>query len=260
VNTGSLRGSARLIGGLTVLTPLAMGVSFGLLALTFDYPSVMDQPAAEVLRKVHDAAGAVQVYWVAVTLAACALLAVSVALPTVVAPERERGIGAMIAAAGGVAALMTIMDVGQWVWLYPDMAARWIRGDAALRRVIEQDWSNYHQLLGVGIGRYLATLFSAIWAFGAGALMLSDPRWPRVLGWAGIAAGILFLVSALPGLSFDAWGALNTVGFVIWFVWLIGSGLLLAGIPRGSRTPPEPVQQQTDLSARPEHLGHLPLP
>jgi hypothetical protein len=235
VNTASLRGSARLIGGLTVLTPLAMGVSFGLLSLTFDYPTVMDRPAAEVLRKVHDAAGAVQVYWVAVTLAACALLAVSVALPVVIAPERERGIGAMIAAAGGVAALMTILDVGQWVWLYPDMADRWARGDAALRRAIEQDWSNFHQLLGVGIGRYLATLFSAIWALGLGALMLSDSRWPRVLGWAGVAAGVLFLVSALPGLSFGAWAVLNTVGFAIWFVWLIATGLLLMGTPAIAR-------------------------
>ena len=234
MNTASLRGSARLIGGLTVLTPLAMGVSFGLLTLTFDYPSVMDRPAAEVLRKVHGAGGAVQVYWLAVTLAACVLLAVSVALPTVVASERERGIGAMIAASGAVAALMTIMDVGQWVWLYPDMAGRWARSGAALQRAIEQDWSNYHQLLGVGIGRYLATLFSAIWAFGVGAVMLSDSRWPRVLGWAGVAAGVLFLTSALPGLSFNAYGAVNTVGFGIWFLWLIASGLLLAGIPRHS--------------------------
>ncbi|HTX09859.1 MAG TPA: DUF4386 family protein [Solirubrobacteraceae bacterium] len=235
MNTVSLRGSARLIGGLTILTPLAMGVSFGLLGLTFDYPAVMDRPAAEVLRKVHDAGGAVPVYWLAVTLAACALLAVSVALPTVVAPARERGIGAMTAAAGGVAALMTIMDVGQWVWLYPHMADRWARGGAALRGAIEQDWSNFHQLLGVGIGRYLATLFSAIWAVGVGALMLSDSRWPRVLGWAGVVAGLLFLASALPGLSFDAWAKLNTAGFVVWLVWLVGSGLLLAGIPRGSR-------------------------
>jgi hypothetical protein len=236
VNTAPLRGSARLIGWLTVLTPLAMGVSFGLLSLSFDYPSVMDLPATQVLRKVHEAGGAVQVYWVAVTLAASALLAVSVALPTLVAPQRERGIGAMIAAVGGVGALMTILDVGQWVWLYPDMANRWARGDAALQRAIEQDWSNFHQLLGVGIGRYLATLFSAIWALGVGALMLSDARWPRVLGWAGVAAGILFLVSALPGLSFNAWGIVNTVGFGIWFLWLIGAGLLLAGIPRGSRS------------------------
>lgn len=236
MNTASPRGSARLIGGLTVLTPLAMGASFGLLSLSFDYPAVMDKPAAEVLRKVHGAGGAVQVYWLAVTLAACALLFVSVALPTVVAPERERAIGAMIAAAGAVAALMTIMDVGQWVWLYPDMANRWATAGPAIQGAIQQDWSNYHQLLGEGIGRYLATLFSGAWAFGVGALMLSDSRWPRVLGWAGIGAGVVFLASALPGLRFDAWGALNTVGFGIWFVWLIGSGLLLIGIPRRSRT------------------------
>jgi hypothetical protein len=97
-----------------------------------------------------------------------------------------------------------------------------------------------------GIGRYLATLFSAIWALDVGALMLSDSRWPRALGWAGIAAGALFLASALPGVSFDASGPLNTLGFGIWFGWLIASGLLLAA-SRDALTPPE-------------HLGRFTLP
>jgi Domain of unknown function (DUF4386) len=216
---------------LTIVTPIAMGASFGLLSLSFNYPDVMNQPAAEVLRKVNNAGGEVRVYWIAVTLAACALLFVSVALPAVVAVERDRSIIAMIAAAGAVAALMTIMDVGQWAWLYHDMANRWAKAGPALRGAIEQDWSNYHQLLGEGIGRYLATVFSAIWAFGVGSLMLFDSRWPRLLGWAGVAAGLVFLVSALPGLSFNAWGAVNTAGFGIWLLWLIGSGLLLFGIP-----------------------------
>lgn len=224
-----LSGSARLTGVLTVLTPLAMGASFGLLSAGFDYPDIMDRPAAEVLRRVHNAGGEVKIYWIGVVLAACVLLLVSVALPTLVA-GRHREVNAMVAAAGAVAALMTVLDTAQWVWLYPNLADRWAAAGPALRRTIEEDWESYHQLLGVGIGRYLATLFSGIWALGLGAMMLSDRRWPRVLGAAGVAAGVLFLASALPGLSFSAWGVLNTVGFAIWFVWLVASGLLLFGV------------------------------
>lgn len=239
----SLSGSARLTGVLTVLTPLAMGASFELLSARFDYPTVMDRPATEVLRRVHSAGSEVEVYWIGVVLAACALLLVSVALPTLVA-GRRRDVNALVAAAGGVAALMTVLDTSQWVWLYPNLADRWAAAGPALRRTIEQDWQSYHQLLGVGVGRYLATLFSGIWAVGLGAIMLSDRRWPRVLGPAGVAAGVLFLASALPGLSFSAWGALNTAGFGIWLIWLIASGLLLLGVrlPVRARASSPPVR------------------
>jgi hypothetical protein len=225
-----LSGSARLAGVLTVLTPLAMGASFGLLSVRFDYPAVMDRPATEVLRRVHNAGGEVEIYWLGVVLAACALLLVSVARPALVAAGRHREVSAMVAAAGGVAALMTVLDTSQWVWLYPNLADRWAAAGPALRRTVEQDWQSYHELLGVGFGRYLATLFSGIWALGLGTIMLSDRRWRRVLGAAGVAAGVLFLASALPGLSFSAWGALNTAGFAIWFAWLVASGLLLLGV------------------------------
>lgn len=224
-----LSGSARLAGVLTVLTPLAMGASFELLSARFNYPTIMDRPAAVVLRRVHTAGTEVEIYWIGVMLAACALLLVSVALPALVA-GRHREITALVAAAGAVAALMTVLDTSQWVWLYPNLADRWAAAGPALRRTLEQDWQSYHQLLGVGIGRYLATLFSGIWAVGLGAIMLGDRRWPRLLGAAGVAAGVLFLASALPGLSFSAWAALNTAGFAIWLVWLVASGLLLLGV------------------------------
>jgi hypothetical protein len=237
-----LSGSARLVGVLTVLTPLAMFASFGLLSVGFDYPGVMDHPAAEVLRTVHNAGSEVRIYWLGVVLAACALLLVSVSLPSLVA-GRHRGVSAMVAAAGGVAALMTVLDTSRWVWLYPNLADRWASAAPALRRTLEEDWQSYHQLLGEGIGRYLATLFSGIWALGLGAIMLSDGRWPRVLGVAGVAAGVLFLASALPGLSFSAWGVLNTAGFAIWVVWLVASGLLLLGVrlPIRARASSPPV-------------------
>ena len=237
-----LSGSARLTGALTVLTPVVMGASFGLLSARFDYPDVMNRPATEVLRRVHNAGGDAEIYWVGVVLAACALLLVSVALPALAA-GRHKEVGAMVAAAGAVAALMTILDTSQWVWLYPKMADRWAAAGPALRSTVEQDWQSYHQLLGEGIGRYLATLFSGIWALGLGIIMLGDWRWPRVLAAAGIAAGVVFLASALPGLSFSAWGALNTLGFAIWFAWLVASGLLLLGVrlPVRDRAPSPPL-------------------
>lgn len=236
-NREPLSGSARLAGVLTVLTPLVMGASFGLLGIRFDYPAVMNQPATEVLRRVHNAGSEVQIYWIGVTLAASALLLVSVALPALVA-GRHSEVNAMVAAAGAVAALMTVLDTSQWVWLYPKLADRWAAAGPALRRAVEQDWQSYHELLGEGVGRYLATVFSGSWALGLGILMLGDRRWPRVLGATGVAAGVLFLASALPGLSFSAWGALNTVGFVIWFVWLVASGLLLVGVRLPARDRP----------------------
>ena len=81
----------------------------------------------------------------------------------------------------------------------------------------------------------LATILNGLWAVPVGFAMRASPLWPRWLGWGGVASGLLFLASAVPGIGLRAWFLLNTVGFGIWGLWLAALGALLV-FRRGSHS------------------------
>jgi hypothetical protein len=124
-----------------------------------------------------------------------------------------------------------MLDLSQWVWLYPGLGEDYVAG-AVDATVLETQWQAFHDYVGVGLGLYLATLFNAVWALGAGWLMVTAGRFARWIGATGIAAGVLFLASIAPGASFSVYSALNSLGFVAWLVWLLGTAWVLLTDPR----------------------------
>ena len=217
---------------MSITTPLAMGFFFFLLAVTFNYPAVVDETPAEVLQAVGDASDAIPVLWLGVTLSAVLMMALVTALHGLLledsgARERQRLPYLPIVTGFGVfAALFMILDLVQWVWLYPMLGDRFLAGTVD-PEVLESQFQVFHEYLGIGIGIYLATLFNAVWAAGLGWVMLGSSTFPRRVGWLGVAGGLLFAVSIAPGAGFEIYSVFNSIGFVVWAVWLLGTGVVL---------------------------------
>jgi hypothetical protein len=127
---------------------------------------------------------------------------------------------------GVFAALFMILDLAQWVWLYPKLGQR-LRAHPSEAAALELEYRAWHEYLGRGIGIYLATLFNALWAGGLGLVTLRSLAFPRWISWLGIAAGLLFAVSIVPSASFDVYSVVNSIGFAVWAVWLVAVGLVL---------------------------------
>ncbi|MFP5318891.1 MAG: DUF4386 family protein [Acidimicrobiia bacterium] len=215
---------------LAVVVPVLMGACFALLGLTFEYPSVMDLPPGEVLTRLGEAGDGVVATWLGVLVSAALFLGLVVCLHCVVRAEGGARLPALtvVTVAGAVAALLMMLDLSQWVWLYPDLGDRYDdpATAAAARGDLEVTWSAFHRYVGVGIGIYGATLFNGVWALGMGWALRASGR--RVLWWPALGSGALFLASIAPGVGFGAYGTINGAGFALWALWLVVVGWTLA--------------------------------
>lgn len=217
---------------LAVAVPVAMGGFFMLLGQTFDYPDVMDLPAGEVLTRLGEAGDEVTASWLGATLSAVLFLALVVCFDRL-ARDEAGAVGRvailnLVTVFGVLATLFMMLDLGQWVWLNPELGRRYVdpATDPAMRASLEVTWDAFHRYVGVGVGIYAATFFNALWAMGVGVLLLGA-RQRVVLAWLALASGVLFLASIAPGVGFDGYAFLNSVGFALWALWLVLLGWVL---------------------------------
>lgn len=235
-------GFRRLVGGLAVAVPATMALFSVLLVRYFDYPQVMDRPAAEVLTHLGRAGAAIPAYWFGVAASAVGLVALAVAVDRVLRDEARGDPGlvarlpylSIVTTAGVAAGTAIAVDVGQWTSLYPHLARRFVAPTAtpADRANLEIVWEAFHHYVGEGVGIYAATFASAVWVLGLTWILVSGRRRSHWSTWLAGAAGVLFLTSILPGMSFDGYSRLNSAGFALWAAWLVIVGVrLLRGRP-----------------------------
>ena len=225
-----------VLAALAVCAPAGNGLACAVLAELFDYPAVIDLPAAEVLDRSGRAGLAVRGLWLAATATALLLIPLAVGLGRVLHREAARNAGPagpprylwVITTCGVLGGLCMALDLSQWVWLYPHLSHRWhdAAGDSAAWDRVVALQAGFHRYLGVDVGIYAATLFSGLWTLGAGRILLRGDR-PRVwLGRIAIGAGTLFLASIAPGVGFHTYATLNEAGFLLWLLWLLGWAVL----------------------------------
>ena len=191
----------RAVGVAAIAVPVVMGGFSAVLALSFSDPSVMDLPPADVLVRLGRAGDGIVGSWLAVTLSAALFAALVVGLDGVL--REDLGTGghraarrlpwlAVTSTMGVVAGLFMVLDLSQWVWLYPELGRRFLDSSttAAGRADLELLWDAFHRYVGVGIGVYGATLFNALWALGSGGS--SSPSGPgapcRCSRWRRVAS------------------------------------------------------------------------
>lgn len=218
---------------LAVTVPVLMGACFALLGRTFSYPAIMDRPAPDVLTRLGREGDDIVGYWLGVTLAAALFVALVVRLDGVLREDCVAGNPlarrlpwlSVVTAVGVLAAVSMMLDLSQWVWLYPDLGRRYVdpAATAGVRTDLEIMWFSFHRYVGVGIGVYAATLFNGLWALGVGWLLLAGRR-RDFLPWLAVLSGGLFLLSIAPFVGFDGYGTINSAGFVVWGLWLVISG------------------------------------
>jgi len=223
-----------LVGLLALAVPGLFVICFSGLQKTSDYPAILGRPADEVFAIVTGSGRAAVVLW-AGTLGASVLFAALAAglhplLATAVRPVPYLPIATTF---GVLGALAQMLDLAQWVFMVPRLAARHTVAGAHDRAALVAAYEGFHAVLGDGFGLYLATIFNGVWAVLVGFAMRTSPLWKPWVGWGGVASGSLFLASAVPAIGLRAWFLLNTTGFGIWGLWLAVTGGFLV-FRRGS--------------------------
>ena len=202
----------RLTGTLLILAAVLANVAFTALGSTFNYPDVLDEPAADVLASFRAHEGEVSTWFSVLALSAALLGPIAVGVGRLSAARPMR----IAVAVGIAAAVVQVVGLLRWPLLVPGFAAD---GDTDAFRLAGD-------VLGTAIGETLGYALTAAWT----ALVIAAlgrhfaGRWFAVLG--GVSAALV-AVGVVSPLGLPVIDDANFIGYILWSLWLVAFGAIL---------------------------------
>jgi hypothetical protein len=213
----------RLTAALLIAAAVLANLAFTALGSIFNYPDVLDEPAADVLASFRDHQGAVSSWFGVLALSAALLAPIAIGVGKLSAAPAMR----VAVRIGIAAAVVQVIGLLRWPILVPGYAAD---GDAGAFRTASD-------ILGTAIGETLGYALTAAWT----TLVIVAlgrryaGRWFVLLGGASAA---LVAVGVLSPLELPLVDEANFIGYVLYSVWLIAFGVvLLVRERRAARAP-----------------------
>jgi hypothetical protein len=214
-------GAALIVGAVAFL-----GV-FAFLAARFDYPSILDGRAGEVLPRLRAIGPTGRAVWALYGFLPLVWIPAGVgAFYALRGPhEGSMRIGMMLAL---VAAIAMMLGLLRWPSIHWVLAEAYAQGEPAERSAIAALFTGLNSYLGNYIGEFLGELsISVFFLLSALAILARDSAWPRWMGYVGVVTAIAGLVGMFRKTTkvVAPNAALNNYLLPIWMV-VFGSGLL----------------------------------
>jgi len=213
-------------GGLSfVVGALGFVLVFSYLAANFDYPSILDGSAAEVLPRLRAGGSIMRAVWA--FYAFLPLLLIPGAVGTYFACPSSRGrmtLALVIATLGALAMCLGLMRWPSIHWALAEAYAHLgVEAKSSLAAVVE----GLNLYLGNYIGEFLGETCLALFFFLAGLSLLNEAQFPRWLGWSGVLFALLFVVGAFRN-AVPAVQAVADVNNALLPLWMLVLGVSLA--------------------------------
>lgn len=208
----------KLTAGLLILAAVLANVAFTALGSIFNYPDVLDEPAADVLASFSAHEGAVSAWFTVLALSAALLAPIAVGVGRL-SVRREMWWAVRV---GLAAAIVQVVGLLRWPVLVPGYASSGNR-DA---------FETAGDVLGTAIGETVGYFLTAAWTLLVVVALGRSfaGRWFSVLG---IASAALVFVGVFSPLDLPVVDTANFFGYVLYSLWLIAFGIvLLARQPR----------------------------
>jgi len=202
----------RITGSLLILAAVLATLAFAALGSIFNYPDVLDEPAADVLASFRAHEGEVSTWFSVLALSAALLGPIAVGVGRLSAARPMR----IAVAVGIAAAVVQVVGLLRWPLLVPGFAAD---GDTDAFRLAGD-------VLGTAIGETLGYALTAAWT----ALVIAAlgrhfaGRWFAVLG--GVSAALV-AVGVVSPLGLPVIDDANFIGYLLWSLWLVVFGAIL---------------------------------
>lgn len=223
--------SQRWIGAALIVFAIGFNVPYAWLALNFQYPEILRQPAGEILTAFSAGGVPLILAWLGFTVAALLLAPIALGVARLTRDPETGSRPNGIAALGVAAAVTQAIGLSRWVYAVPGIAAAWAAQPEQQRGAIEALFMTLHQFAGVGIGEAIGQALTAFWLIGVGATQSRHPRFGVIsaaLAWIAAAFLLLGLSESLATvIDFDpgvlAMGA--PIGFLVLTLWMIWTGV-----------------------------------
>jgi hypothetical protein len=204
--------NAKLTAALLILAAVLANVGFTALGSIFNYPDVLDEPAAKVLAEFRDNEAAVSGWFAVLALSAALMAPIAIGVGRL-SSDRVMRIAVRV---GIAAAVVQVIGLLRWPLLVPGYAAD---GNTSA-------FSTASDILGTAIGETAGYLLTATWT----ALVVVAlgrryaGRWFQVLGMVSAA---LVLCGVVSPLGLPVIDTANFFGYVLWSLWLIAFGVVI---------------------------------
>ena len=219
--TRPIAGGRRVTAGLLIAGAVAVNLAFLGLGAVFDYPDVLNKPAAEVLATF--AANQVVISLWFLLLAAGAGLLAPIAI-------RVGRLGTSTALrisvpVGIAAAAVQVTGLLRWPLLIPGLAAR--AGDAGAADTFDAANLWLGTVLGESIGYALTATWTVLVAVGLHRSLFRGSMTGRVLLVAGLVSAVLIAAGIVEPFDVPGAGLANFAGYVVWSEWLVALAVMI---------------------------------
>ena len=214
----------RLIATLLIAGAVVVNAAFVGLGSVFDYPEVLNHPAAEVLATFHEKQGAVSALFLLLAIGAGLLAPIALSVGRLGSSRLLRA----SVVVGVAAAVVQVVGLLRWPLLVPGLAA------TSDDRAAISTFHTLNVVLGTVVGETIGYALTAVWTVLV-ALALRDVVLGRVLSWVGIVAAALIAVGTVEPLGVPMAGLLNFVGYIVWSVWLLAFAVRVLLVGRRER-------------------------
>jgi hypothetical protein len=213
---------------LLIAMPVIFNIFFALLQSGFEYPDILRRPPDEVLRRFAAGGGRLIALWYGFALTPALFLPAAVLLRRSFGRD-EASYLALATPLAIAASLVQLLGLLRWPFLVPELARLYLdpATDTAARAATLALFLAFHQYLGVAVGEHLGYLFTAAWTAVIATAMLGSPHFRFWWGWIGLVAAVGILIGLLEPVGVAAAGAINALSYILWSVWLIGTGIAL---------------------------------
>lgn len=208
-----------------ILAPLILVVGFTSLGFTFDYPTILREPIAEVLTRFSAGGPLLIAQWYSMVFASLLFVPASLLFHQII---KDRPLAPVVTGFGVVAATMNMLGFIRWPFLVPVLATQY--GDPTLseaaRVSLETTFLAFHTYAGVGIGEHLGFTFLALWLI-SGGLALRGTMLPNWLGWLWVVTGIGTFLGVFEQVGWEAAGLINAGASFAGMIAVMLAGILV---------------------------------
>ncbi|NOT32703.1 MAG: DUF4386 family protein [Candidatus Eisenbacteria bacterium] len=185
------------LGGLAlVLAALLFIAVFSYLAVQFDYPEVLDRPAAEVLPRLIGLGAAGRAVWTLYALIPLLLVPAGVGV-WVALRDAAPGAARSAAAFAIVSAFSMMLGLLRWPSIHWHLARAFETATASQRTTLSAVYGGLNSYLGGYVGEFVGELTLNLFFLLTAHAILCSPARSRWLGIAGVAASLIGFAAML---------------------------------------------------------------
>jgi len=211
-------------GGLSfVVGALAFVLVFSYLAANFDYPDILDGSAAEVLPRLSAGGSTMRAVWAIYAFLPLVLVPGAVGAYFACPSSRDRmTLGLALSSLGASAMSLGLM---RWPSIHWALAGAYARAGTEAQASLGAVFTGLNLYLGNYIGEFLGETCLASFFLLTGFSTLNEARFPKWLGWGGVAFALLFVVGAFRNVAsaVQVVADVNNVLLPLWMLVLGGS-------------------------------------